>query len=602
MNRFFRPALLGAAVCGVMASCQTRNQQTSTGMVPPAAQLEPTKADHAMVTSVNSLASKVGVTILMKGGNAVDAAIATGFALAVVYPYAGNLGGGGFMLIHLASGTNTVIDYRETAPSAASNEMYVGDLNSSKSGYRASGAPGTVAGFYKAFESYGSHRLSWAELIEPARRLAKGHSISQFTIASLTASSNKLAQIADSDSKKIYLNNGKGWGPDDVGRIWKQQDLAETLRRLQINGPNEFYRGVTATNIANDMAAHGGTITLADLNDYRAIERTPIISTYRGYTVVTVPSPSSGAFLLEMLKMIEPHDLKSCGVNSAASVHLMVEAMKRAHKIRAGSLGDPNFAEVPVKSLLDPKFISRLMANYNPTNATASELLEPHESAEAAESHETTHFSIVDKDGNAVANTFTLNDAYGSGVTIKHTGILMNNEMGDFSYAGKTDAYSVAGSNVNSIVAGKRPASAMIPTMVFEHGTNLLLVTGSPGGRTIISTVLEVIVNVIDFGMNVKLAVETPRFRHLWRPDVIQFERNNPLTGSPPGLSPEAITQLKAMRHARVEEIPLTPGTDSWSIGAGIQGDAETIMVDLRTGQRLGANDSRKRDSAAVGY
>ena len=503
------------------------------------------------------------------------------------------------MLIHLASGTNTILDYRETAPLTASNRMYLNGGYSSQTGYAASGVPGTVAGFYKAFASYGSGRLSWAELIEPARRLAEGHPISAFTIVTLNASSNRLGQCQE--SRRVYLNQGKGWRAKDAGRIWKQPDLTETLRRIEVNGPGEFYSGATAKKIANDIAAHHGTIGLADLKAYRVIERAPVVGTYRGFTVVTVPPPSSGVFLLEMLKMIEPYELGSFGVNSTAAVHLMVEAMRRSHMVRAKYLGDPEFAHVPVWTLLQADFLKKLMATYDPAHATPAELLESPDSAGILETHQTTHFSIVDSDGNAVANTYTLNDAYGSGVTIKGTGILMNNEMDDFSYEGKNDPYGLMGAKVNAVAPGKRPASSMIPTMVFDHGTNLLLVTGSPGGRTITSTVLEVIVNILDFGMGVKKAVEAPRFRDLWKPEVVHFERENPIPGSPPGLSAETIDELKAMGYVSVAEIPTAPD-ESWSNGAGIQGEAETILIDLRTSQRLGANDSRKPDSAAVGY
>lgn len=564
------------------------------------AQRTAVEAQHGLVTSAHALASEAGVEMLKKGGNAVDAAVATGLALTVVYPWAGPIGGGGFMLVHLADGRDVVIDYRETAPSAASRDMYLGpDGNplkgpgSSTLGWRASGVPGAVAGFALALEKYGSGKLTWADVCEPSRRLAAdGFVISQTFAASLRTARN-LPQFEE--SKRIFQNGGSFW---KAGDLWKQTDLAATFARLQKNGPREFYEGETAQKIAAAHAANGGTITLADLKAYQAVVREPLRGTYRGHEIVTMPPPSSGGIaLLQMFAMLEPFDVRALGSNSAAKYHLFHEVMRRAFRDRAEYLGDPDFVPVPTAGLLDRAYIAGLMKNYDPKKATPSaglaagkpvgweKIAALDKPPTTKESLETTHFSVVDAAGNAVANTHTLNGGYGSGVTIPGTGILMNNEMDDFtSKVGVANMFGLLQSVANSIAPGKRPLSAMTPTFVLKDG-KLLLVTGSPGGPTIINTVLEVITNVIDHEMPVMTAVEAPRFHHQWMPDTMTYERN--------GLSVDTLNLLDAMGH-NINRHENFEGS--------YQGDAETIMIDPKTKLILGAADPRRGDAKAIGY
>jgi len=567
------------------------------------AQRAPVEAKHGMVASVHDLASEAGVEILKKGGNAVDAGVAVGLALTVVYPFAGNIGGGGFMMIHLADGGAVAIDYRETAPAASGRDMYLGpDGNvlkpgpgSSTVGWRASGVPGSVAGFALAQQKYGSGKVSWADVCEPARRLAAdGFVLSQGTAANLKAYAKLLSQFPE--SKRIFLADGAF---HEAGTLWRQPDLAAVFARLQKNGPREFYEGETARLIADAMAKNGGTITLADLKGYAAVERKPLRGTYRGHEIVTMPPPSSGGIaLLQMLGMLETHDVAKLGANSAAKFHLFIEVMRRAFRDRAEFLGDPDFVNVPTAGLLDRAYIAGLMKNFNPAKATPSDGLAPgnpagwtpikvsqlddHRARLAAESTETTHYSIVDAAGNAVSNTYTLNGGYGSGVTIPGTGILMNNEMDDFtSKIGVKNMFGLLQGPANAIAPGKRPLSSMTPTFVLKDGA-LLLVTGSPGGPTIINTVLEVITNVIDHQMPVMQAVEFPRFHHQWQPNTISHDRFS--------MSPDTSALLTAMGHS-LNERPNVVG-----------GDAETVMIDPETKLRLGAADPRKPDAKAVGY
>ena len=564
------------------------------------AQRAPAVGAQGMVTSAHELASEAGREILQQGGNAVDAAVATGLALAVVYPFAGNLGGGGFMLIHLADGRAVAIDYRETAPAAATRDMYLGADGqvlsgplSSTVGWRASGIPGTVAGLALAQQKYGSGKVSWAAVVEPARRLAAdGHRVSPGTAASLRHWAPLLAQFPE--SKRIYLKAGAYLA---AGECWRQPELAATLARLQAQGPREFYEGETARRLAAAMAAHGGLVTRADLQGYRAVERTPLRGTYRGYEIVTMPPPSSGGIaLLQMLGMLAPHDLAALGPASAEKYHLFTEVMRRAFRDRAEYLGDPDFVAVPTAGLLDPAYLTRRMQTYDPARATPSAGLAAGQPDGAAappaprpaprtESTETTHFSIVDAAGNAGANTYTLNGAFGSGVTVPGTGILLNNEMDDFTAKlGVKNMFGLIQGPANSIAPGKRPLSSMTPTFVLQRG-QLLLVTGSPGGPTIINTVLEIITNVVDHRLPVMQAVEAPRVHHQWLPDVLTYEHN--------GLSPATADRLRAMGHTLRER-------DSYE--GAYQGDGETILVEPQTGRRLGAADPRKPDARALGY
>src|SRR5208283_5220521 len=553
---------------------------------PTRAQRAPVEASHGLVTSASGLGSQAGVEILRKGGNAVDAAVATGLALEVVYPIAGNIGGGGFMLIHLANGRDAAIDYRETAPASATRDMYLGPdgrlvQGLSSSGWRASGVPGTVAGFAEAVEKYGSHRVTWADICEPARRLAADG----FTVPSGIAESLRFSEAAlgrFSESKRVYLNGGAF---HEAGKRWVQEDLGKTLARLQKYGPREFYEGETGHRIAEAMAANGGNITLADLKNYRPADRKPLAGTYRGYQVVTMPPPSSGGVaLLQMLGMLEAYDVASLGPDTTARYHLFAEVMKRAFRDRSEYLGDPDFVSVPVKRLLDPSYVRNRMADFDPSKATPADAVKPglgnYVAAARHESSETTHFSVVDAAGNAVSNTYTLNGAFGSGVTIPGTGMLMNNQMDDFTSAiGIPNMFGLIQGEANAIAPGKRPTSSMTPTFVFKEG-RLVLVTGSPGGPTIINTVLQVVSNFIDLRMAVQRAVDAPRINEQWMPDVIRFEYH--------GLLPETAAGLRAEGHILEE--------------AGRQGDAETIAIDPRNQHIYGAPDPRNADSKAVGY
>lgn len=559
------------------------------------AQRTAVEAEHGIVASVHGLASEAGVEILRQGGNAVDAAVATGFALAVVFPYAGNLGGGGFMLIHLADGSHggagrqVIIDYREVAPAAATRDMYLGPDDQLRQGpggsllgWRASGVPGTVAGFAQAFEKYGSGKVTWAQVIEPARRLAaEGHIVSQGTAASFREYAHRFEPFAE--SKRIFLAGGAFLQP---GQLWRQPELAATLARLQKDGPREFYEGETARLIADAMAQHGGTITRADLKNYHATERLPLRGAYRGYEIVTMPPPSSGGLaLLQMLGMLEPFDVRALGFNSAAKIHLFTEVMRRAFRDRVEFPADPGFVPVPVAGLIDRAYLAGLMKNYDPHRATPSAGLAPGRPAgwtPPAESGETTHYSIIDAAGNAVSNTYTINGAFGSCVTIPGAGFLMNNEMDDFTTKlGAPNLFGLIQGPANSITPGKRPLSSMTPTMLFKDG-RFVLATGSPGGSTIITVVLGIVTNVIDHGMTIRQAVDAPRFHHQWMPDVLAYERHS--------FSPDSVALLKAWGHILQERENL------------IVGDAETVAIDPATGHRLGASDLRKPDSLSVGY
>lgn len=552
--------------------------------VPLSAQRRAVEAQHGMVASVHELGSAAGVEILKKGGNAVDAAVATGFALAATYPSAGNLAGGGFMLIHLAEGNRQImIDYREAAPALASRDMYLAadgsvmtDLGSARVGWRASGVPGTVAGLAEAFAKYGSGKVTWAEVIEPARRLAEGHVLTQGAAASMRAAAPLLSRFEE--SKRIYLNGGAGW---QAGDTWRQPELAATLARLQANGPREFYEGVTAERISTAMEANQGTIRLADLRNYRAIERVPLRQTYRGYEVVSLAPPSSGGIaLLQMLAMIEPFDVRALGQDSAAKYHLFHEVMRRAFRDRIEYLGDPGFVDVPVARLLDRSYLKARMSTFDPLKATPSAAVKPGLEV-PHESRETTHYSVVDAQGNAVSNTYTLRNSFGSGVTIPGTGLLMNNIMDDLaSKVGAPNALGLIQGPANAIEPGKRAVSSITASMVFKDG-KLLLVTGSPGGPTIINTVFQVITNVIDFQMPVMQAVEAPRIHHQWMPDQLEYERF--------GMSTDTVAALRAMGHTPAER-------------ASYQGEAETIMIDPVSGLRLGASDPRQADTKAIGY
>ncbi len=559
---------------------------------PGVAQRAPVEAKNGIVVSSQDLASQVGVDILKKGGNAVDAAIATGLALAVVFPQAGNIGGGGFMVIHTAAGKDTVIDYRERAPKAATRDMYldasgkvIEGEGSSVLGWKAGGVPGTVAGFYMAYQKYGSGKLKWADLVAPAAGLAtNGFPLTQGLIAAFKDDQANLGRYPE--SKKIFLNDGKGF---EVGQVWSQKDLGATLDRIAAD-PRDFYEGRTAHLIADAMASHGGSIALEDMKGYKPTEREPLRTKYRGYDITTMPPPSSGGIVIsQILKMIEPYDVGAMGPGSAAKFHLFAEAQKRAFRDRAEYMGDADFVQVAVSKLLAPDYLKERMTDFDPYKATQASLIKPGQGpfkfVPAAESHETTQFSVVDKAGNAVSNTYTINDWFGSRVTIPGAGFLLNNEMDDFTAkVGVPNLYGLLQSEANAIVPGKRPLSSMSPTIVSKDG-KVILVTGSPGGSTIINTVLEIVTNVIDHKMPVMQAVEYPRFHNQWMPDFFFYERY--------GMSPDTMAKLTEMGYKLKEGTP-------W--GSPYQGDGETIGVDWEKGLLLGASDPRNADGKAIGF
>lgn len=557
-----------------------------------AASRAPVREPHGMVASANRLASEVGVDVLKRGGNAVDAAIAMGFALAVVYPSAGNLGGGGFMLVRLRDGRTTAIDYREMAPAAATRNIYLdkrGALiegeGSSTLGYRAAGVPGTVAGMALALKRYGSGRLTWAQLVEPARRLAaEGFPVSYALAGSLKSKSDDLKLYED--SRRIYLNNGRLY---QTGDIFRQPELAATLRRLQQGGAREFYEGETARLVAADMKRHNGLMTLADLRGYVAKERVPVETTYRGNRIISMPPPSSGGvILIEELNILEGYDLRAMGWSSADRYHVTAEAMRRAYADRAEYLGDADFVNVPVAGLIDKNYAAHLRSTINLEHAsTSAEVRAGH--PPGAESAETTHFTVVDKDGNVVANTYTLNSSYGSKVVAHGTGFLLNNEMDDFAAKpGTPNQFGLVQGERNAVGPRKRPLSAMTPTIVLHQDGSFWFTVGSPGGSTIINTVMQVITNVIDYDMNIQQAIDAPRIHHQWLPDELDAE--------PYGLSADTERILKARGH----HVFVRPNA-GWTTGAGYMGDAMGIMIDSATGARLGASDSR-HDGVALGY
>lgn len=529
-----------------------------------------------MVVTVEPHATDVGVSVLRSGGNAVDAAVAVGFALAVTHPSAGNLGGGGFMLIRFADGRTTFIDFRERAPAKATPNMYVGKdgkaTTDSDLGYLASGVPGTPRGLELAQHKYGVK--PWAEDIQPAIRLAeKGFVVSYELSRQLKSKSHQTRLNQFPESRRIFLRSGRPYEP---GEVFIQAELARTLKRLMKHGAADFYKGETAHLLVADMQAHGGLISMEDLQLYRPVERTALTGSYRGYTIITPPPPSSGGIgILQMLGMLEPTPFAETGAGSAQTTHYMAETMRRYFADRSRYLGDPDFCASP-SFLLNPDYIAARGQTIDPNHASLSTAISPGTLAQH-ESQQTTHYSVVDAAGNAVAVTYTLNGSFGSGVTVPGAGFLLNNEMDDFSLkVGVTNQGELSYSgDANVIQPHKTPLSSMTPTIVLHNG-KLFAVLGSPGGPTIINTVMEVLVNLIDFKMNVADAVAAPRFHHQWMPDRLQVER---------GFSPDTVARLKSMGH-KVEVI-------------NHQGEVAAIVVN---GDWLeGAADPRTEGTAA-GY
>jgi gamma-glutamyltranspeptidase/glutathione hydrolase len=494
---------------------------------------DPVRAQHAMVVAQEPLAADVGRRVLLSGGNAVDAAVAIGLALAVTHPSAGNLGGGGFMLVRLANGQTTFLDFREAAPEKASRDMYLdAEGNPTKDsifGWRSSGIPGSVAGFDSAHKKFGSK--PWAELVAPALQLAReGFSVSQTLADSFHSSQKMLA--ADPESKRIFLRDGAAYR---AGEIFKQPELAGTLTRIAKGGAKEFYEGETAKRLAAAMAAHGGLVTRRDLAAYKVMERAPLEGNYKQFHIITAPPPSAGGVgVLQMLGILDGTDFESNGPNSVKAVHYEAEAMRRFYADRSEYLGDPQFYNVPVKPLLSEDYLTWRRRTIDPNHPTPSEYIGPGlQRTQAAhvswfESSETTHYNVVDAKGNAVAVTYTLNNSFGNGITVPGLGFLLNDEMDDFAAKpGVPNMFGVTGGDANAIEPGKRPLSSMTPTIITKDN-KFFMAVGAPGGSRITTGVLQVIVDVLDFHLNPQDAVDLPRFHHQWKPDTLYLQNGFP--------------------------------------------------------------------------
>jgi len=579
---FFSPTLLLAeSALKSQKAYSGGNGEDSTQMpaiINRQVRFHPVTSNKGMVVSQESIASRVGADILSKGGNAVDAAVATGFALAVTLPQAGNLGGGGFMLLHLSgsgkspSGRTIAIDYREMAPAAADKNLFLdesGNVDNQLARYSrlSTGVPGTVAGLIHVLEQYGTMDL--AQVLAPAIELAeKGFKISPSLAYSLYKAKPRLKNNSTS-AQYFFKKNGASLQEED---LWQQHDLAVTLQKIAKEGKDGFYRGSVADLIIAEIKRGKGVMTHKDLASYRVVERTPIIGTYRGYTVASMPPPSSGGIhLIQMLNILEGWDLANLGHNSANYLHHLIETMRRAYADRSQYLGDPDFFPVPVKALTNKSYAAKLRAQINRGKVSVSSEIKPGLSV-PYESPQTTHFSVWDSEGNVVSNTYTLNFSYGSGIAVAGAGFLLNNEMDDFSAKpGVPNAYGLIGNEANAIEPRKRPLSSMTPTIVFKQSKapgikQPIMATGSPGGSTIITIVLQNILNHLEFGMNIAEATAAPRVHHQWLPDEVRIE---------PGINSDTIKILRDMGHniqeanrimGRVQAI--TQGADGQLSGA----------------------------------
>ena len=539
----------------------------------------PVEAKNGMVVTSHTLATEVALKVLKEGGNAVDAAVTAGFALAVTQPRSGNIGGGGFMLISSEEKKDVVaIDYREKAPAAATRDMFLGedgnaDPNLSRYSHISSGVPGTVAGLALALEKYGT--ISLAESLAPAIELAeKGFVVTPRFSKGVKSKQDMLFKF-EAGKKKFLKPDGSFYEPGDV---YIQTDLAETLKRIAENGIKGFYEGKTAELIVAEMKKGNGLITLDDLKNYEPRIRKPVQGTYRGYDIYSMSPPSSGgAHIIQILNILEAYPIRNLGHNSAKTIHLMAEAMKRAYADRSKYLGDSDFVDVPLDGITSKEYAAALRADIDPNFASNSQNILPGNPPDF-ESNETTHFSIADKFGNVVANTYTINFSYGSGIVVEGAGFLLNNEMDDFSAKpGVPNAYGLLGGEANKIEPNKRMLSSMSPTIVMKEGKNFL-VAGSPGGSRIITTTLQVIMNVIDHQLNVQAAVNAPRIHHQWLPDEIRIEE---------GLSPDTIRLLECMGHTVNEKSAM--------------GAIQSIMI-AEDGTLYGGADPRRSTSAAMGF
>ena len=557
---------------------------------------QPVRAKHGMVVAQEPNAADVGLKVLQSGGNAADAAIAVAFALAVTHPSAGNIGGGGFFVIRKADGSTAFIDFRERAPMRASRDMYIGKdgklTRDNLVGWRAPGVPGTVRGMELIHQKFATK--TWAELIQPAVDLAhKGFAVSWEFSESLKAAGREAPNTQGTsalteggvltrfpESKRIFLRDGKFYDP---GETFIQSELAATLERIQKNGANEFYEGETARRLASAMDKNGGLITAEDLQKYRAVERAPLTGRYKGLDIVTAAPPSSGGIgLLHMLGILEGTGFEKDGAGSASSFHWLAETMRRFYADRGQYLGDPDFVKNPLHGLLNREYIAKRRASIDPRKATPSSEIAQGDPG-LYESADTTHFSIVDAQGNAVAVTYTLNGGFGSGVTVPGLGVLLNNNMDNFaSQPGGANAYGLIQGEANAIQPGKRPVSSMTPSIVSKDG-KLLIVIGAPGGTRITSAVMQAFLNVVDFGMNIQDAIDAPRIHHQWMPDQIFAER---------GVSPDTIAILRKFGH--------TVEANS-TVGARVVGIQ--VETDRQGNRRLaGGWDARGGEGKAAGW
>ena len=542
----------------------------------------PIAGRHGMVVSSHALSSEVGVAILRRGGNAIDAAIAVGYSLAVTHPTAGNIGGGGFMVVRLADGRSMAFDFRERAPAAAHDHMYLNSDGLYKEptnheGYLAVGVPGTVAGFFLAHEELG--KLPMSQLLQPAIRQAdKGFALSWSMARSFKNLAPRLKQYPGSAKKFLKPDQS----PYEPGEIWRQPDLARTLRRIQKKGRDGFYRGETARLLAQDMKRNGGLISEHDLADYQALKREPVKGSYRGFEIISMPPPSSGGVaLIEMLNILEGFNVAEYGHSSALHLHVMAESMRHAFADRAQFLGDPDFnPNIPIQRLLSKDYAAGLRKRISLNRAGVSDSVSFNT---LPEPEETTHYSVIDSAGNSVVVTYTLEQGYGSKIVAPGTGFLLNNEMGDFNpQPGLTNDKGLIGTSPNVVAPGKRMLSSMTPTLVAKDGRPLLLI-GSPGGRTIINTVLQVILNMADFEMDIGEAIGAPRIHHQWFPDVLNLEKF--------GTSSDTIRLLEMFGH----EVKIANSSRR-------QGSAMGIWVDQENGIYYGSADPRASDGAARGY
>ena len=580
MKKITQLSAIKSVVTSIIASCTLLSTQAiadeSAAIIRYDGIYQPVIGKNGMVSSQRMLSSQIGAEILSQGGNAVDAAVATGIALAVTLPRAGNLGGGGFMLVHMANSDQTIaIDYREMAPKAAHRDMYLdenGDVDNKKArfSHASIGVPGTVAGLAHALEKYGT--MSWKEVLAPAIKLAEEGILVSYDTSESFKSRQKLLTANEATAQTFFKKNGV---PYEAGEVLIQSDLAKTLKHLAEHGPEEFYQGKIAELIAEDMEKHDGLITLEDLANYKVVEREVVRTTYRGYEVVSMPPTSSGGVhVAQMLNILEQYPVKENGSGSAQNIHLLAESMKLAYADRSEYLGDPDHVDVPIKGLTSKAYAQELAAKISLNKALPSSKIKPGKPA-PYESPETTHFSVMDKFGNAVANTYTLNFSYGSGIVIPGTGIIMNNVMDDFSSKpGVPNGFGLIGGEANSIQPTKRPLSTMTPTMILKDGEPFV-VLGSPGGSRIITTVLQVVMNIIDHDMNIAEAVHAPRIHHQWLPDQLELE---------PGFSPDTVKILELYGQ---------------NVKAGrAMGSVQTIMH--KNGYFYGISDPRRPGAGTV--